>query len=223
MTAAQARERLLNLFPVAAIRSAWRLGNITKERAVEQLAKTASTQETDAFAFDHFTLTKQHVSPAFAVRKARSIGTAKPDTRRHAGTAAHRKCRNAIFLLARLAVRSGIARNIEQRVYRLQWPILLVVQPDLLMAKFTIMEKDVRSYFQMPIPAGSSSRAAAWMKRRLLSCYGINCCALTSNWSRSISIGVLKRCGRKATSIPKKPDLKSPAQPRTKRWTNDIS
>jgi hypothetical protein len=61
VTATDARERLLNLFPANAIRSAFSLGNVTKEKAVEQLVKSASMQAVNGFAFKFFPITKQHV------------------------------------------------------------------------------------------------------------------------------------------------------------------
>ena len=52
------------------------------------------------------------------------------------------------FYLLDLRFEVVLLETLSRESIDFKWPILLVVQPDLLMAKFTIMEKDVRSYFQ---------------------------------------------------------------------------
>jgi len=148
VTAAQARERLLNLFPAHAIRSAWSLGNITKERAVEHLVKTASAQDTNAFAFDHFPLTKQHVDlllPSPRVHPSARLNLITGETpvlrRTEDGETQY-------FYLLDVRFEVVFLETLHREFIDFKWPILVGVQPNLLQVKFTILEKDVRSYFR---------------------------------------------------------------------------
>ena len=147
MTAAEARERLLNLFPAQAVRSAWSLGNVTKERAVEQLTRTVSTQDINAFAFDNFSFTKQHVHLLVPSRRLASsarlnlITDEVPIFRREQGT------ETLYFHLLDLRFEAVFLDTLERQYIEFKWPILIVVRPDLLQVKFTTIERDLRAYF----------------------------------------------------------------------------
>ena len=147
MTAAQARERLLNLFPANAIRSAWSLGNVTKERAVEQLVRTASTQDANAFAFDNFPLTKQHAHlflPSSALDPSASLN---PITDETIVSRREQDGETQYFYLLDLKFEAVFLDTLERQYLEFKWPILVVVRPHLLRVKFTTIERDLRSYF----------------------------------------------------------------------------
>jgi hypothetical protein len=148
VTAAQARERLLNLFPAQAIRSNWSLGNTTKEKAVEQLVKSASTQEANAFAFENFPLTKQHVHlflPSATLDPSADQNLMTGET---AVARANADDETAYFYLLDVKFEVVFLDTLVREYIDFKWPIVVIVRPKLLQVKFTVLEKDVRSYFE---------------------------------------------------------------------------
>jgi hypothetical protein len=147
VTAAEARQRLLNLFPAQVVRSAWSLGNVTKERAVELLTRTASTQDINAFAFANFPFTKQHVylfSPSRrldASAWSNLITDEAPVFRREQDTETQH------FYLLDLKFEAVFLDTLERQYIEFKWPILFVVRRELVQVKFTTIERDLRAYF----------------------------------------------------------------------------
>jgi hypothetical protein len=147
VTAAQARERLLNLYPAHTLRSAWTLGNVTKEKAVEELAKTKSTSDVNDFAFEHIPLTKQHVhllepSPAFNMSALPTVTIDEGPILQRAG-----RSEAQFFYLPDLRFEIVFLDSLNRQYIDFKWPILIDVRRDLLQVKFTTIEKDLRTFF----------------------------------------------------------------------------
>jgi hypothetical protein len=147
VTATQARERLLNLYPAHAIRSAWTLGNVTKERAVEELAKTQSTADVSNFAFENISLTKQHVyllepSPAFSMSALPTVTIDDGPTLQHGERSEAR-----FFYLPDLRFEVVFLDSLDRQYIDFKWPILIDIRRDLLQVKFTTIERDLRTLF----------------------------------------------------------------------------
>ena len=147
MSSSTLLSRLLALYPVNVLRTTWPLGNLTKDEAIAKIVKTQTQQAIVRFAAENFPCTRQHV---YLFELSAPFNDAFPPNPLGWDTEVIRfstAARHTFFYLLDLKFNVILLDALESQSIEFKWPVTVVVEEATMQVKFTIMEKDLRTYF----------------------------------------------------------------------------
>ena len=147
--------RLLNLYPVHALRQQWAFKG-KKDEIIDQIGRQADRKDIKTFLHAYLTCCKQHVYlysheidpsdlPRFRITDAEKEHDVTEGTTRR------------VLYVAKLDYRVIFTEPLREETLTFLWPMRLDFTPNNLIVRFVTMEKDLRTYFDEPSKTVSRS------------------------------------------------------------------
>jgi len=146
---------LLELFPIANLRAAWKGGKKNKEQFCAEVAATRSKKEITEFIAENIYSCKQHVH-IFSLGEDKTITF--PEEILGGERILHAANVSALYIV-KVRHKVILSDPLDDDYIDFLWPILIEILPEHLLVRIVSLEKDLQSHFQRPCIVRSRSVA----------------------------------------------------------------
>lgn len=143
--------RLLELFPIANLRDRWPGMKGGKSEVGLAVAQTGDLAGMTSFIADNLSCCKQHVYIFSHAKHLKTLPNSVLAGEKLSGTSSR-----ATYLI-RVAYKVYLSDPLEEVTLEFLWPLRLELRPELLVARFVVLEKGLSPYFNRPYHLGGKS------------------------------------------------------------------